>query len=218
MSDALAHNAADGADTIVAHCRAHGRRRFVDVAQSFPAQCRHVLEVLRDVCAHDREAKEAGLSCAERLALHQEKSGARMEELARWMQQKVDQREGEPNSGLGEAIAYLQRHGEALTLLLREPGAPLDNNLCARALKKALLHRKNALFFKTDEGARGGDLYLSLIHTAPLAGVSPFDTLVALQRHARPAAEQPAQWMPWCYEQARACLEAPDPETTTRPD
>ena len=50
----------------------------------------------------------------------------------------------EPNSALGGAISYLLKHWEKLTLFLRVAGAPLDNNLCERALKKAILHRKNA--------------------------------------------------------------------------
>jgi len=69
----------------------------------------------------------------------------------------------EPNSGLGEAIAYMRKHWNELTLFLRAPGAPLDNNICERILKKAILHRKNAYFFKTLNGARVGDLFMSLI-------------------------------------------------------
>jgi len=91
---------------------------------------------------------------------------------------------------------------QALTLFLREPGAPLDNNLCERALKKAILHRKNALFYKTQNGARVGDLFMSLIHTAELCGANPFDYLVALQRHATAVSEDPARWMPWNYTEA----------------
>jgi transposase len=47
------------------------------------------------------------------------------------------QRRVEPNSGLGKAISYLLRHWDKLTLFLRVAGAPLDNNICERALKKA---------------------------------------------------------------------------------
>ena len=137
-----------------------------------------------------------------------------MEELAQWMKQKVEAREVEPNSGLGEAIAYLQKHWEKLTLFLREPDAPLDNNLCERALKKVILHRKNALFYRSDEGARVGDLYLSLIYTAQLCEANPFEYLVSLQRHAQAAATRPADWMPWSYTQARDRLEPPDPQPT----
>jgi len=79
------------------------------------------------------------------------------------------------------------------------PGAPLDNNVCERVLRKAILHRKNSLFYRTWSGARVGDIYMSLIHTAELAGVNVFDYLVALQRHAAEVAERPGEWLPWNY-------------------
>lgn len=34
----------------------------------------------------------------------------------------------EPNSGLGNAIGYMEKHWSRLTLFLREPGSPIDNN------------------------------------------------------------------------------------------
>ena len=79
------------------------------------------------------------------------------------------------------------------------PGAPLDNNLCERALKKAILHRKNALFYKTESGARVGDLFMSLIHTAELSGANAFHYLTELQQHAGDLAQHPGAWMPWNY-------------------
>jgi len=105
----------------------------------------------------------------------------------------------EPNSGLGKAIKYMLRHWQALTLFLREPGAPLDNNLAERALKKAILHRKNSLFYKTLNGADVGDLYMTLIHTCELNDVNPFDYLSELQRHTQELTASPAEWMPWNY-------------------
>ncbi|NOZ79359.1 MAG: transposase, partial [Acidobacteria bacterium] len=43
MSDALSRNTPGEFKTLVAHCNAHARRRFVDVADSFPDEVRHVL-------------------------------------------------------------------------------------------------------------------------------------------------------------------------------
>jgi transposase len=80
---------------------------------------------------------------------------------------------------------------------LRQPGAPLDSNIVERALKKAILNRKNGLFYKTRNGARVGDLYMSLIHTCELCGGNPFDYLTELQKHAAESQENPAAWMPW---------------------
>jgi hypothetical protein len=204
MCDALAVNTAGALRTIVANCLAHGRRQFVDVAHNFPDECRYVLETLREVYRTDATAREQGMSPAERLRLHQAESGPRMEALEQWMRAQIEARLVEPNSGLGEAIAYMQNHWAQLTLFLREPGAPLDNNLCERALKKAILHRKNALFYKTENGSRVGDLFMSLIHTAELCGADPFHFLSILQRHHETVAAHPEQWMPWNYQQVLA--------------
>ena len=78
-------------------------------------------------------------------------------------------------------------------------GAPLDSNLVERALKKAILHRKGALFYKTENGARVGDLFMSAIHTCELNGINAFEYLVELQRHADALKEAPDAWLPWTY-------------------
>ena len=102
----------------------------------------------------------------------------------------------------------MQKHWAKLTLFLRVPGAPLDNNICERALKKAILHRKNALFYKTLNGAHVGDVFMSLIHTAELNHVEPFGYLVALLRHGDELDKAPADWMPWNYQETLARLGA----------
>ncbi len=109
---------------------------------------------------------------------------------------------------MGAAIAYMLTHWTKLTLFLRVPGAPLDNNLCERALKKVILHRKNALFYKSLAGARVGDVFMSLIHMAELNGIAPFEYLVALQRHHQEVALDPSDWLPWNYEATLAELQA----------
>jgi hypothetical protein len=199
MCDALSRNTPGEFETIVSNCIAHGRRRFVDVAESFPDECQYVLETLGEVYHNDAITREREMSPPERLAFHQEQSGPLIEGLEQWFREQFAQRKVEPNSGLGEAITYMQKHWPQLTLFLREPGAPLDNNICERALKKAILHRKNSLFYKTENGARVGDVFMSLIHTAELCQADPFDYLVALQRHSREVSQHPAQWMPWNY-------------------
>ena len=122
-----------------------------------------------------------------------------MDQLHEWLEAQVALKEVEPNSGLGKAVTYLLRHWNGLTAFLREAGAPLDNNLCERALKRAVLHRKNALFYRTLHGAEAGDLFMSLIHTCELTGANPFDYLTELQRHASELATNPSAWMPWNF-------------------
>ena len=199
MCDALSRNLPGELQTIVAHCLAHARRQFVDVYERFPGQCRHLLEALAVVYRNDAVARERQLSPEARLRFHQEASQPTMEQLHEWLRRQLDEKLTEPNSALGGAIGYMLRHWERLTLFLRQAGAPLDNNVCERALKKAILHRKNALFYKTQNGARVGDLFMSLIYTCQLNEVNPFDYLTQLQRHADRVAAYPPLWMPWNY-------------------
>lgn len=211
MSDALARNAPTPIKLLVGNCLAHGRRHFVKITSNFPEPCQHVLEALGEVYHHDQLARERGLSRVERLRFHQEHSQPLMDDLHQWLNTRLKENQVEPNSGLGKAISYMLRHWQALTLFLREPGAPLDNNLVERALKKAILHRKNSLFYKTLNGAEVGDLYMSLIHTCELNGVNPFDYLTELQRHTHELNAKPAKWMPWTYRETLARLAGMNP-------
>jgi transposase len=199
MSDALSRNAPKAIHVLVGNCLAHGRRQFVKITPNFPEPCRHVLEVLGEVYQQDRLAREGGLSRIERLHFHQQHSQPIMSDLHQWLDTQLKENRVEPNSSLGKAISYMLGHWQALTLFLREPGAPLDNNLVERALKKAILHRKNSLFYRTLNGAQVGDLYMSLIHTCELNDVNPFDYLIELQRYAEELGCKPADWMPWNY-------------------
>ena len=112
--------------------------------------------MLGQVYGHDADARELGLTPEERLRLHQQRSGPVMDQLHHWLEAQFAEHKTEPNSGLGKAITYLLRHWRPLTLFLRQPAAPLDNNLVERALKRAVLHRKNALFYRTLNGAQVG--------------------------------------------------------------
>ena len=150
-----------------------------------------MLEALAVIYRNDAIARNRNLSPEARLEFHQAQSGPTMEELQDWLTRQFEDRLVEPNSSLGGAIAYMLKHWEKLTLFLRQPGAPLDNNICERALKKAILHRKNALFYKTENGAHVGDIYMSLIYTCELCGANPFDYLTELERHADELASEP---------------------------
>jgi transposase len=202
MCDALSRNPSKEFRTILAHCMSHGRRQFVDIAQNFPQECQHVLESLGEIYKYDAQAKDLGLSPEARLRFHQKHSQKVMDDLHDWMSQRLEQKLVEPNSGLGGAFHYLLKHWTPLTLFLRQAGAPLDNNICERALKMAILHRKNSLSYKTQNGARLGDIFMSLIQTCRLCSANPLDYLNAIQRHAQQAREHPNQWLPWNYQQA----------------
>lgn len=204
MCDALSRNMPGDLQTIIANCLSHGRRNFCDLVDIFPQEAKYVVDCLKEVYRIDGEVREQGLSPEQRLHVHQEQSGPVMDRLRRWLNDQLDQRKVEPNSSLGEAISYMLKHWEKLTLFLREPGAPLDNNICEQALKMSIRHRKNSLFYKTERGAMIGDIYMSLIHTCYHAQVDPFRYLTDLQRHEEQVKQSPSDWLPWKYRERLA--------------
>jgi hypothetical protein len=194
MCDALSRNMPKELKTIVANCLAHARRQFVDIHDLFPEQCRTVLEALKLIYHNDAVARQEKMLPEERLRFHQAQSQPTMTALKSWLHQQFDEKLVEPNSALGTAIKYMLNHWDKLTLFLRKAGAPLDNTICERALKKAIIHRKNSLFFKTQNGARIGDLYMSLIHTCELNQVNPFDYLTELMSHPEEVEHHAGCW------------------------
>jgi transposase len=205
MCDGLDRNAPKGRTVLEINCLAHGRRHVVDQVASFPEPSAHLLEEIRKVFEIDADCRERKLTALERLEVHQRDSGPVMAALEKWMRVEIEEKRVEPNSGLGDAFNYLLKRWSKLTAFLRLPGAPLDNNIVERALKKAIQHRRNSLFYRTLRGARVGDIYMALIYTAELHKRDAFAYLTALFLHEKDVAARPDAWLPWTFE---ATLEA----------
>jgi transposase len=209
MCDALARNLPSDFKVILCNCLAHARRKFIELLDAFPQECQIVLEAFKSVYFNDEQARNQCMDHQQRLSYHQANSEPLMKGLEAWLHQQMDENKVEPNSSLGEAIRYMLDHWEPLTRFLKVAGAPLDNNVCERALKRAILHRKNALFYKTQHGAFVGDIYMSLIYTCTLSGANPVDYLTELERHAVQLAKDPRQWLPWTYKESLVPREGP---------
>ena len=200
MCDALSRNFSGEFETLLANCLVHGRRNFVDVANDFPEECLYVLETLGEVYHNDAITSKKGMTPKQRLHFHQNNSGPIMEKLHHWLDKQIVNKKAEPNSSLGKAINYMLNHWQELTLFLTVEKAPLDNNICERSLKMAILHRKNSLFYKTEHGAYIGDMFMSLIHTCALSKINPYLYLTALQKNSSALFKNPHLWLPWNYQ------------------
>ena len=199
MCDALSRNTTDEFKGILCNCLTHGRRNFVSEIDNFPEEAEHVIEVLAEVYRIDGQTKKEEMTPEQRLAFHKENSGPLMADLKSWLDRQINENLVEPNSGLGKAITYMNNHWTKLTRFLEVPGAPLDNNICERSLKRCIQHRKNSLFYKTEHGAYIGDMFMSLIHTCNLMRINPFDYLVTLIKNSSALFKDPSKWLPWNY-------------------
>lgn len=199
MCDASSRNLPKQFETILCNCLAHARRKFVDIIENFPKECRYVLEILAKVYKNDELTKAQKMLPDARLKFHQTESGPLMADLKIWLNEQFEEKKVEPNSSLGACFTYMLKHWEPLTRFLEVSGAPLDNNICEQSLKRVILHRKNSLFYKTEHGAYIGDLFMSLIQTCRMAGVNAFDYLTVLQKHSSALFKDPSKWLPWNY-------------------
>ena len=207
MCDALSRNTNELFSRYIAHCLTHGRRNFVDIIPAFPDECKKVIDTIAQVYKNDDIAKNKVMSDEKRLAYHKKYSGPAMQTLHDWMAKQIKEKQVEPNSILGKAFSYMLKYWPALTLFLTIPGAPLDNNICERILKRVLLNRKNAMFYKTQAGAWIGDLFMSIIHTCSLARINPMDYMIKLQEYKSWMKLNPEKWMPWTYQETVAQIE-----------
>lgn len=201
MCDAAARNVPKITNTHLANCLIHGRRKFVELIDTFPDPCSYVIQILGKVFHHESITRKEKLSAGERLVYHQEKSAPLMKNLKQWMNKQFKERLVEPNSSLGKAFNYMLNHWEKLTLFLHMSGVPIDSNIVERALKRVILHRKNAYFYVSEGGALVGDMFMSLIETCKSNGINPFDYLTTLQRYHHKVKQNPDRWLPWNYQE-----------------
>jgi hypothetical protein len=151
--------------------------------------------------------KSAPKDHEERLKWHQQNSTEPMEEIKKYCNGLMERKEFEPNSSLGKAINYLNNNWNALTLFLRIPGAPLHNNEDEQLMKRAVLNRKNAYFFRNETGAKIADIIMSMIETCFFNNVNSYLYLIAIQKYQKDVFQHPELWVPWKYEARLKVLE-----------
>ncbi len=200
MSDALSSNHVTEAQYDKALCNAHFRRGFAELVDQHPGEVVFVLECYEPVWANEAHCKRVALDSGQRLAYHQEHSLPHMNKLKAWCEQQLSEAGSvEPNSNLGQAMAYLVRHFEGLSAFCRVLNAPVDNNEIKRLIKLIVRARKNSLFFKTQNGADVSDVITSILATCTECEANAFDYLQCVQRNQLAVRAMPEKWLPWNY-------------------
>ena len=75
-------------------------------------------------------------------------------------------------------IKRLRRHRDDLFTFLDEPDVPFDNNHAERAIRPAVMIRKNSFGNRSDRGADTQSVLMSVYRTLQQRGHAPLKTLV----------------------------------------
>ena len=80
--------------------------------------------------------------------------------------------------GEHEWLKRLRRHRDELLTFLDEPEVPFDNNLAERAIRPAVMIRKNSFGNRSDRGADTQAVLMSVYRTLQQRGHAPLKTVV----------------------------------------
>ena len=155
---------------VEAACMAHARRKFFDVHETTKSPlAREALD--RIATLYRIEAEIRGCPPDQRLRVRTERTAPLMTDLKVWLE--ATRRRVSGRSTLAAAIRYTLARWEALTLILRDGRACIDNSAAERAMRPIALGRRNWTFAGSDAGGERAAAIYSLIETAKLHGGDP---------------------------------------------
>jgi len=160
------------------HCWAHVRRKFVEIADNYPAECSGILDLIGQLYAVERLVPAVSPGStedqkAESLRLRAQLRNERSRDLVSRIRSWALDQHPLPESGLGKAIAYMMQMWKGLTAFVDDPRVPLDNNAAERALRDLVLGRKNHYGSHSKRGTEVAALFYSLVESALASGVEP---------------------------------------------
>jgi transposase len=189
----------DAGGVTLAFCWSHSRRQFFEIHQS--SQSPIAGEVLRRIADLYRiEDEIRGQPPDARQAVRHDRSRPRVEALKVYLEEQLARVSGK--MPVAKAIRYMLRHWIGLCVFLTDGRVELDTNTIERLHRIVATTRKNALFAGADSGARSWAIFTSLIQSARMNGLNPFEYLKdVLERivSADVKAHQLDRLLPWIW-------------------
>ena len=163
------------ADITQLNCMAHARRGFDKALPYDRKNAEYALGMFQKLYEIEREAREVGMSPAERHALRLEESLPVLNELGKWIANTF--KTVLPKSPLGIALAYCIPRWDKIMAYLNDGMLEIDNNLAENSIRPIALGRKNYLFAGSDRGAERAAMFYSFFGTCLKNEVNPLDWL-----------------------------------------
>jgi transposase len=165
--------ARDGPGFTLAHCWAHTKRKYDEIATTWPTACATIGALIGELYAIERLVPGPFPGDAAAQALRQqllvERSRAVLDQIWTWATAQA----GLPRSDFGKAVRYMLERWTGLTRFVENPRIPLDNNAAERALRGPVVGRKNHYGSRSQRGTQVAALFYTLCETAKLVGVDP---------------------------------------------
>jgi transposase len=101
-------------------------------------------------------------------------------ELAQW--QREDDTSAYTDPDTLRIAKRLRKHWDSLFTFLDKPEVPFDNNLAERAIRPAVILRKNSQSNRSEQGAATQAILMSIYRTLRLRGLDPTKTITTALR------------------------------------
>jgi transposase len=168
-------------------CWAHVRRKFIDAkklqGKNKTGKADVVLSLIQKLYAVESRVKDKSVD--EKYIARQQASVPILDKLKAWLEQNQPNLVG--NTKLIEAANYLANQWHKLIRYVDDGRLSIDNNRAERAVKPFVIGRKNWLFSQTANGAHASATLYSIVETAKVNGLIPFDyIMVCLDELCKP--------------------------------
>lgn len=156
-------------------CFMHARRYFVKAYDAGELAAARPIKIIHDLYAIERTSKNLAEDAASRWERRKKHSEPLLTDLSTWMEEHVGR--FPPKSLMGKALTYLKGHWDALRAFILDGRLEIDNGAAERALRGIAVGRRNWLFAGSDAGAERAVIIYSVIESAKLHGIEPYEYL-----------------------------------------
>jgi len=156
---------------------AHARRKFVDAKKLQPkgkvGKADQAIAFIQTLYRVEKKMKDA--SDDERYRVRQEEAKPVIDKVQAWLQKNSSNTP--PKSKIGVAFTYLNNQWPRLVRYLDNGAYPIDNNPAENAIRPFTVRQKNWLFSNSQAGAKASANLYSLVQTAKVNDLNPYDYL-----------------------------------------
>lgn len=168
-------------DIVHLNCWAHARRYFEKALSNDKERASHILGLIQQIYAVEREAREAELKPEQLHQLRLEKSLPVLNSIGKYIGE--NRSAVLPKSAIGEAFEYCANRWDRLLNYLKDGNLEIDSNQIENTIRPLALGRKNYLFAGSHDAAQNIAMYYSFFATCKKHGINPQKWLAHIIRN-----------------------------------